>query len=424
MIKNTTKMKKPAFYKTGIGHPFKQTDDNNVIYTNQPLHLHEPGHKYEEQKFKDQNRGDKVDGEFQTFTDPKTGKKASINLNRSYATAQAIDEREGNVPPGLKPAEYKIFAQASKKNFHDTGKWLKWGDYSGGRDANTDAGVIDNGNGSGNGTGTPETKVEVTDNGNGNGNGTETPETIVEKEEIVPPETPGDETPDTSAEKGYIRDYVKGEGFQGEVLDREVVGQMGRKELNAYARAQKKKALSLGATRREARAHKMDIKALGHYASAGETLKERDAQGNIVRESDTEGLGVGRQQNMAGKARKKGAKFTRRANRLRHRMKDHEGHNLRENEIGGQYYGDTAKFNQNPNFGAHDQRNAQARAAGGSATMNSNTVSSNENSADASLATEADVVNPSSIVSNKKKKKKTSEASVNESIKNIGVLTR
>jgi len=116
----------------------------------------------------------------------------------------------------------------------------------------------------------------------------------------------------------------------------------------------------------------------------------------------------------------KGAKFTRRANRLRHRMKDYEGHNLRENEIGGQYYGDKAKFNQDPNFGAHDQRNARARAAGGSATMNAKTTSPTPKSL---LENEAMVDTTKLGDTVKKLRKKhglTSSKEIDESIKNIG----
>jgi hypothetical protein len=102
-------------------------------------------------------------------------------------------------------------------------------------------------------------------------------------------------------------------------------------------------------------------------------------------------------------------------------MKDHEGHNLRKNEIGGQYYGDKAKFNQDPNFGAHDQRNAQARAAGGSATMNAKTASAQnllEN--EAVVNTTVDTTKLGGTM--KKLRKKyglTSSKEVDESIKNI-----
>jgi len=368
-------MKEQPFYRKGIGHPLQQTETNDVLYIDKPP-LHQNGTL-------DPLRGDKDEttDKYTHYTDPDSGTQGKLDSGRSYTQAYKIAKDKGLSPEGESQSDYTKFAKWQLGSYRDSGVWKSREDYASEFASDKDA---RNGNetiSSGGGIkkekvlevkSQPGTYKDITASG--------------DISELSKPEST------QSSSKGYIQAYEKGEGFSGEVLDKEVVGQLGKKELNAYARAQKKKALSLGATRKEARAHKMDIKALGHYASAGETLKERDAQGNIVRESDTEGLGVGRQKNIAGKAREKGAYFTKRANKLRHRMKDHEGHNLRKNEIGGQYYGDKAKFNQDPNFGAHDQRNAQARAAGGSATMNAKTASAQN-----LLKNEATVVDPNSV---------------------------
>jgi len=414
-------MKEQPFYKKGIGHPLQQTETNDLLYIDQPLHQNGTLDPLRGEK-------DKTTDKYTHYTDPSSGTQGKLDSGRSYAQAYKIAKEKGLSPEGESQSDYTKFAKWQLGSYRDTGVWKSREDYASQFKSDTEA---RNGNetiSSGGGR-KPEKGLnierhdvskfdvpEITASGD--------PSELSKSESLTPEST-------KSPSKGYIQAYEKGKGFSGEVLDKEVVGQLGKKELNAYARAQKKKALSLGATRKEARAHKMDIKALGHYASAGETLKERDAQGNIVRESDTEGLGVGRQVNMAGKARSKGAKFTRRANRLRHRMKDHEGHNLRENEIGGQYYGDKAKFNQDSNFGAHDQRNAQARAAGGSATMNAKTTSPKPNSSAQNLLENEAVVNTTVDTTQlggtmKKLRKKyglTSSKEADESIKNIGVKT-
>ena len=368
-------MKEQPFYRKGIGHPLQQTETNDVLYIDKPP-LHQNGTL-------DPLRGDKDEttDKYTHYTDPDSGTQGKLDSGRSYTQAYKIAKDKGLSPEGESQSDYTKFAKWQLGSYRDSGVWKSREDYASEFASDKDA---RNGNETiSSGGGIKKEKVLEVESQPGTYKDITASGDI---SELSKPEST------QSSSKGYIQAYEKGEGFSGEVLDKEVVGQLGKKELNAYARAQKKKALSLGATRKEARAHKMDIKALGHYASAGETLKERDAQGNIVRESDTEGLGVGRQKNIAGKAREKGAYFTKRANKLRHRMKDHEGHNLRKNEIGGQYYGDKAKFNQDPNFGAHDQRNAQARAAGGSATMNAKTASAQN-----LLKNEATVVDPNSV---------------------------
>lgn len=370
-------MKEQPFYRKGIGHPLQQTETNDVLYIDKPP-LHQNGTL-------DPLRGDKDEttDKYTHYTDPDSGTQGKLDSGRSYTQAYKIAKDKGLSPEGESQSDYTKFAKWQLGSYRDSGVWKSREDYASEFASDEDA---RNGNETiSSGGGIKKEEVNVLDVKSQPG----TYKDITASGDISELSKPESTQ---SSSKGYIQAYEKGEGFSGEVLDKEVVGQLGKKELNAYARAQKKKALSLGATRKEARAHKMDIKALGHYASAGETLKERDAQGNIVRESDTEGLGVGRQKNIAGKAREKGAYFTKRANKLRHRMKDHEGHNLRKNEIGGQYYGDKAKFNQDPNFGAHDQRNAQARAAGGSATMNAKTASAQN-----LLKNEATVVDPNSV---------------------------
>ena len=416
-------MKEQPFYRKGIGHPLQQTETNDVLYINKPP-LHQNGTL-------DPLRGDKdkKTDKYTHYTDPSSGTQGKLDSGRSYAQAYKIAKEKGLSPEGESQSDYAKFAKWQLGSYRDTGVWKSREDYASQFKSDTDARngneTISSGGGRKQEKGLQIEKHKIDSSlGKIEPTGSGDISELSKSESLTPEST-------KSSSKGYIQAYEKGKGFSGEVLDKEVVGQLGKKELNAYARAQKKKALSLGATRKEARAHKMDIKALGHYASAGETLKERDAQGNIVRESDTEGLGVGRQVNMAGKARSKGAKFTRRANRLRHRMKDHEGHNIRKNEIGGQYYGDKAKFNQDPNFGAHDQRNAQARAAGGSATMNAKTTSPKPNSSAQNLLENEAVVNTTvnttklrgTIKKLRNKYGLTSSKEVDESIKNIGVKT-
>ena len=414
-------MKEQPFYKKGIGHPLQQTETNDLLYIDQPLHQNGTLDPLRGEK-------DKKTDKYTHYTDPSSGTQGKLDSGRSYAKAYKIAKEKGLSPEGESQSDYTKFAKWQLGSYRDSGVWKSREDYASefasDKDARNGTETISSGGGR-----KPEKASDIEQSGvnkfDVQGEVASGDISELSKSQSLTPEST------KSPSKGYIQAYEKGKGFSGEVLDKEVVGQLGKKELNAYARAQKKKALSLGATRKEARAHKMDIKALGHYASAGETLKERDAQGNIVRESDTEGLGVGRQVNMAGKARSKGAKFTRRANRLRHRMKDHEGHNIRKNEIGGQYYGDKAKFNQDPNFGAHDQRNAQARAAGGSATMNAKTTSPKPNSSAQNLLENEAVVNTTVDTTKlggtmKKLRKKyglTSSKEVDESIKNIGVKT-
>ena len=405
-------MKKQPFYRKGIGHPLQQTETNDVLYIDKPP-LHQNGTL-------DPLRGDKDEttDKYTHYTDPDSGTQGKLDSGRSYTQAYKIAKDKGLSPEGESQSDYAKFAKWQLGSYRDSGVWKSREDYASEFDLDETARNSNETISSGGGIKKEKVKVLEVESQPG------TYKDITASRDISELSKPESLTPEStkSPSKGYIQAYEKGEGFSGEVLDKEVVGQLGKKELNAYARAQKKKALSLGATRKEARAHKMDIKALGHYASAGETLKERDAQGNIVRESDTEGLGVGRQKNIAGKAREKGAYFTKRANKLRHRMKDHEGHNLRKNEIGGQYYGDKAKFNQDPNFGAHDQRNAQARAAGGSATMNAKTTSAQnllEN--EAVVNTTVDTTKLGGTM--KKLRKKyglTSNKEADESIKNIG----
>lgn len=409
-------MKEQPFYKKGIGHPLQQTETNDLLYIDQPLHQNGTLDPLRGEK-------DKKTDKYTHYTDPASGTQGKLDSGRSYAQAYKIAKEKGLSPEGESKSDYTKFAKWQLGSYRDTGVWKSREDYASEFESDRTA---RNGNETISSGGENREKIKpltIEPHGIDSSIGKIEPTASADPSELLKPEST------KSPSKGYIQAYEKGKGFSGEVLDKEVVGQLGKKELNAYARAQKKKALSLGATRKEARAHKMDIKALGHYASAGETLKERDAQGNIVRESDTEGLGIGRQQNIAGKARKKGAKFTRRANRLRHRMKDHEGHNIRKNEIGGQYYGDKAKFDQDPNFGAHDQRNAQARAVGGSATMNAKTTSPKPNSSAQNLLENEAVVNTEVNTTQlggtmKKLRKKyglTSSKEVDESIKNIGV---
>ena len=69
----------------------------------------------------------------------------------------------------------------------------------------------------------------------------------------------------------------------------------------------------------------------------------------------------------------------RRYNRMQHRMKSHEGHNIDPKGIGSQYYGDKAKYNQNKDFAGHDQRDAQKRVIGGSARIGLGSTTTTDN---------------------------------------------
>ena len=197
-------------------------------------------------------------------------------------------------------------------------------------------------------------------------------------------------------QKGLVREYETGKGFTGDVLDTQIVSQLDKKNLKSFARKQKKESIKLGATRREARAQKELIKAVGYKAAAGINTREFDASGKVVREADTEGKGVGLQDVKAGRARKKGAKATRRFNRLQHRMKDYEGHNIRKNEICSQYYGYKDKFNQST---SGDQRDASRLI------KNKITPTTNNNSGDVDPTGQNFGNNKNNTNNNKSKKK-------------------
>ena len=290
--------------------------------------------------FLDPNRGKKTAQGFVSYTD-ETGKKAALDRNRT--NVKAFELRDKKEYGDMNLSQYSDFAKKQKAHYRTTGVWLS-------RDKMEGFGKNDKGGG------VNRPSNDGNDGNGGNGGNTSTvtipPGKADSTKTVIETATPKAED---TMQKGLVREYETGKGFTGDVLDTQIVSQLDKKNLKSFARKQKKESIKLGATRREARAQKELIKAVGYKAAAGINTREFDASGKVVREADTEGKGVGLQDVKAGRARKKGAKATRRFNRLQHRMKDYEGHNIRKNEIGSQYYGDKDKFNQST---SGDQRDA------------------------------------------------------------------
>jgi len=371
-------MKKQPFYKQGIGHPFKQTDDNNIIYTDQPLHIsgsplktHHKRGEFESLQHQDPNRGERVvdaDGNqtWTHFTDSLTGKQANINQNRTYKRAMEIDKEAKNVPENLDLARYTDYAIKSRKHFDDTGKWLKFSDFE--DQQQTDKMARNDG-----GLNIESQEVpKITPRGvikselppiHGSGGdpfSTGTSSNNSGTEEVV--SSTGGDPGSNKATEGLVRNYESKKGFTGNVRDDYIAKNIsGEQAIRRSARGAKETAMGAGATRREAKAHKQLWKATAYAQEAGLTLGERDAKGNVIRQSQ----GVKQGSNMSdGKARRKAIKHMKRYNRLQHRMKPHEGHNIREGEIGDEYYGKGDVYNKGKGHG--DGRNAQLRISGGS----------------------------------------------------------
>jgi len=332
----------------------------------------------------DPNRGKKLeDGTFGFYTDPTTKKKSTIeyergNLGRTHK--DAFDKRDMKTYGDMKLKEYTDFSKKQKAHYRTTGVWLspdKMKEYEArdtkGRNnpgtfvpTNTTPPISETNNlvnSSGNETSTLKGIGTFKDWSNKN-KGSENKINLNEPIKFDKIDLSG------GKEAGLVRKFESQKGFSGDVLDKEIAKTTDAQSIRRYARGMKDKALSAGATRREAKHHKMLGKALAHAQDAGMVLKETDAKGNVVNES------VGKKSTSIvgdGKARKKAAKFMRRANRLAHRMQKHEGHNMRKDDVGSQYYGKQQKYNQ---VTAGDQRDA-SRLSGG-VNMLKNNLSTND----------------------------------------------
>tara|TARA_Y100000004_G_scaffold133126_1_gene150329 strand:+ start:1928 stop:3097 length:1170 start_codon:yes stop_codon:yes gene_type:complete len=322
----------------------------------------------------DPNRGEGPD--FKTYTDPTTGKKAGIeyekgNLGRTYKDAYAKRDMKTYGKMGLK--EYTDFSKKQKAHYRTTGVWLSPDQMKAykakdtkGRGTNNKPEIIKSSGGNGNNNTTNVNNNNTTD--------------LITKNVVTDPnkskDTNGKDT--EGGPKGLVRAYVPQKGFSGDVLDKDIADKTtDAQSIRRYARGLKSQAMGAGATRREAKHHKTLAKALAYAQDAGMTLKETDAKGGVVNES------IGEKSKSSikgkdGKARKKAMKLMKRANRLAHRMKDYEGHNIRKGDVGSQYYGDKQKYNQ---VTPGDQRNAQLRAGAGSgiSTIKNNLSTNNGN---------------------------------------------
>ena len=332
----------------------------------------------------DPNRGKKLeDGTFGFYTDPTTKKKSTIeyergNLGRTHK--DAFDKRDMKTYGKMDLKQYTDFSKKQKAHYRTTGVWLspdKMKEYEArdtkGRNnrdplvpTNTTPPISETNNlvnSSGNETSTLKGIGTFKDWSNKN-KGSENKINLNEPIKFDKIDLSG------GKEAGLVRKFESQKGFSGDVLDKEIAKTTDAQSIRRYARGMKDKALSAGATRREAKHHKMLGKALAHAQDAGMVLKETDAKGNVVNES------VGKKSTSIvgdGKARKKAAKFMRRANRLAHRMQKHEGHNMRKDDVGSQYYGKQQKYNQ---VTAGDQRDA-SRLSGG-VNMLKNNLSTND----------------------------------------------
>ena len=333
----------------------------------------------------DPNRGKKLeDGTFGFYTDPTTKKKSTIeyergNLGRTHK--DAFDKRDMKTYGKMDLKQYTDFSKKQKAHYRTTGVWLspdKMKEYEA-RDTQGRGTFVPPSSSNKNGNNNKQTTI------NSSGNETSTLKGIGTFKEFVD-KNKGSENKinlnepikfdkiDLSGgkEAGLVRKFESQKGFSGDVLDKEIAKTTDAQSIRRYARGMKDKALSAGATRREAKHHKMLGKALGFAQDAGMVLKETDAKGNVVNES------VGKKSTSIvgdGKARRKANRLMKRANRLAHRMKDYEGHNTRKDDVGGQYYGDKQKYNQ---ITAGDQRDA-SRLSGG-VNMIKNNLSGNNNS--------------------------------------------
>ena len=360
----------------------------------------------------DPNSGKAKNGEFKTYTDPVTGEKTDIEYKRGNlgrTREDAFAKRDMNTYGDMKLKEYTDFSKKQKAHYRTTGVWLSPDEMNSMSSADTSArnGSSTNSNSNSSTTITSSgggTNTDTNNGGDGIGKGigtfkewlagknNNTSDGSGGKIDINKPITFPEVDLSGGRKAGLVRQFESQKGFSGDVLDKEIAKTTDAQSIRRYARGMKDKALSAGATRREAKHHKMLGKALAHAQDAGMTLKETDAKGNVVNES------VGEKSTSIvgdGKARKKAAKFMRRANRLAHRMQKHEGHNMRKGDVGSQYYGEQQKYNQ---VTAGDQRRGSRPELTGGVNMIKNNLSTNNGNAIGNNATRvADVKHGSDV---------------------------
>jgi len=324
----------------------------------------------------DPNSGKAKNGEFKTYTDPVTGEKTDIEYKRGNlgrTREDAFAKRDMNTYGDMKLKEYTDFSKKQKAHYRTTGVWLSRDEMNSMSGADTSARNGGNINSNSNSSTTITssgggTNTDTNNGGDGIGKGigtfkewlagknNNTSDGSGGKIDINKPITFPEVDLSGGKKAGLVRKFESQKGFSGDVLDKEIAKTTDAQSIRRYARGMKDKALSAGATRREAKHHKMLGKALGFAQDAGMTLKETDAKGGVVNES------VGEKSKSIvgdGKARRKANRLMKRANRLAHRMKDYEGHNVRKGDVGGQYYGKGDVYNQAAGTG--DGRNAQLR---------------------------------------------------------------
>ena len=400
-------MKEQPFYKKGIGHPLQQTETNDLLYIDQPLH---------QNGTLDPLRGDKdkKTDKYTHYTDPSSGTQGKLDSGRSYAQAYKIAKEKGLSPEGESQSDYAKFAKWQLGSYRDTGVWKSRDDYKNEFQANTDAGVItpNNNSTSSSGNTNPTTSNEAITGDSIVSRGFDT----ATKDFDLPKYSPQDIDLSGGRKAGLVRQFDSSKGgFQGEVLDQQLMKSgTDRSSIRQLKKGIKGSSKSYGATGREARAQAQLAKAVRLNAAAGLTTRETDASGKTINESSTKGLGLDSTAAAGGKARKKAAKAMRRFNRMQHRMKSHEGHNIDPKGIGSQYYGKGDVYNKPK--GSGDGRNAQLRAAGGPGAVtvgNTNTQDLLNNE-----------VNSGAISSStsKKKKKKTPPSEFNKSIDNLSTM--
>jgi len=338
----------------------------------------------------DPNRGKKLeDGTFGFYTDPTTKKKGVLeyergNLGRTYKDAH--DKRDMKTYGDMNLKQYTDFSKKQKTHYRDTGVWLSRDKMEGyGKKDTGGRGTFVPPSSKGNGNNNKQTTINSSGNETSTLKGIGTFKEFVDKnkgsENKINLNEPINIDLSGGREAGLVRKFESQKGFSGDVLDKEIAKTTDAQSIRRYARGMKDKALSAGATRREAKHHKMLGKALAHAQDAGMTLKETDAKGGVVNES------VGEKSTSIvgdGKARKKAAKFMRRANRLAHRMQKHEGHNMRKGDVGSQYYGEQQKYNQ---VTAGDQRKGSRPELTGGVNMVKKNLSTNNGNAIGSNAT-------------------------------------
>ena len=330
----------------------------------------------------DPNSGKAINGQYKTYTDSVTGKKTDIEYekgNLGRTDKDAWDERDTKTYGDMSLKQYTDFSKKQKDHYKTTGVWRdrnemegferkdKTAIKSGGGDSGSGVNKFvastppSSGDGIGKGIGTFKEWLAGKNNNTSDGSGG--------KIDINKPITFPEVDLSGGRKAGLVRQFdSKKGGFQGDVLDQDLMKSgTDRSSIRQLRKGVKGTSKAMGATGREARAQAQLAKAVRLNAAAGLVTQETDASGKTVNESATKGLGLDPTAAAGGKARKRAAKAMRRYNRMQHRMKSHEGHNLNKNEIGGQYYGQGDVYNKAT--GAGDGRDGQLKV-GSSGAMN------------------------------------------------------